>query len=483
MKKKYSRTTLMVTALLSSLLGIFFAGKLELPKPSQAVDGPLASSAPLSSKTTVSGLPNLVDMVKHVKPAVVNISTTHVVRMRPVMRSYRDPFDDFYGRNFGAPQEYSQNSLGSGVIINRDGTILTNNHVVQNADEIVVKLSDGRKFSAKVVGNDPKTDIAVIKVAGGAGDFPTAPLGDSDRLDVGEWVLAVGNPFGLGQTVTAGIVSAKGRVIGAGPYDDFIQTDASINPGNSGGPLFNLNGEVVGINTAIIASGQGIGFAIPINITKNLVPQLISNGRVSRGYLGVGIQDVTSDLAKSFGLSSENGALIANVYPGGPAEKAGIQAGDVVLAFNGKTLQNPHDLPLWISQTPVGSNVSLDVVRKGERKTYTVEVGELEKAEQQIAQAQRVSSELGLIVRDLTPEEAKELSFQGRKGVLVVRVFPGSQAEYVGLRTGDLILEMNNAPMNNTGEYNAVISKVRPGEIVRVFVKRGGMTSFFAFRK
>ncbi|MBL7685590.1 MAG: trypsin-like peptidase domain-containing protein, partial [Deltaproteobacteria bacterium] len=282
MKNQYSRNTLVVTALISALAALVFACRFDLSPKSQAennINTPLTTSVSSSSnsKAVAAGLPALTGLVKQVKPAVVNISTTKHIKVRPLFRG--DPFNDFFGRNYGAPQEYSQSSLGSGFIINKDGTILTNNHVIQGADEIIVKLSDGRKFNAKVVGNDPKTDIAVIRIDA-AGDFPFVSLGNSDTLEVGEWVLAVGNPFGLGQTVTTGIVSAKGRVIGAGPYDDFIQTDASINPGNSGGPLFNLNGEVIGINTAIVASGQGIGFAIPITMAKNYVPQLIQKGRV-----------------------------------------------------------------------------------------------------------------------------------------------------------------------------------------------------------
>jgi serine protease Do len=488
MKKTYSRKTLIVTAFISAVVGLFFACQMDLPHRSQAVDYSPTSIQPVAAKTSTMGLPSLTELVKRVKPAVVNISTTQVVKVRPFafqgQRGSQNPFsDDYFERFFGAPREYSQNSLGSGFIISKDGTILTNNHVVQNADDIVVKLTDGKSFHAKVVGNDPKTDIAVIKIEGGGQDFPVVPLGDSNALEVGEWVVAVGNPFGLGQTVTTGIVSAKGRVIGAGPYDDFIQTDASINPGNSGGPLFNLNGEVVGINTAIIASGQGIGFATPISLTKGLVPQLIQKGRVSRGYLGVGIQDVTPELAKSFGLTTDTGALIANVYPSGPADKAGIQSGDVVVAFNGKTIQESHELPLLVSQTPVGSAATVDVIRKGEKKNFTVQVGELEKAERQLAEAEKVSSELGLVVRDLMPEEAQELSPRGKKGVLVVRVLPGSQAEYVGIRTGDLILEINDAPVNTLAAYNGVIQKIRSGEIVRIFVGRGNMTSFYAFRK
>ncbi len=377
MKKKYSAKILIFTAALSAIMGLFFA-----------VDSGHSSSVS-PSKNGVMGFPSLTEMVKRVKPAVVNIGSIHVVQARPMPRPFRgqDPDEDFFGQYFGAPRNYSQNSLGTGFIIHKDGTILTNSHVVQNADKIDVKLSDGRKFSAQVVGNDPKTDIAVIKIIGG-GDFPTVSLGNSDALEIGEWVIAVGNPFGLGQTVTAGIVSAKGRVIGAGPYDNFIQTDASINPGNSGGPLFNLSGEVVGINTAIVASGQGIGFAIPIDIAKNLIPQLIQKGRVSRGYLGVGIQDLTEALVKSLGLQTDKGAFVAAVYLGGPAEKAGLQAGDVVVAYNGKPIESSHDLPLQVSQTPVGSSANLEVIRKGQKKNFTVQISELEQAERNIIGAQ-----------------------------------------------------------------------------------------------
>lgn len=482
--KSYSRTSLAVTSVISGIAALFFACKFDLNTKTQAIDvlPPPVTSSP--TKTNVAGLPVLTDVVKHVKPAVVNISSRKVFKPNSITGRRGDPFSgDFLGRFYGAPPEQNQSSLGSGFIISKDGTILTNNHVVQNADEIDVKLSDGRKFQAKVIGTDPKTDIAVIRIEGATGDFTTVPLGDSNNLQVGEWVVAVGNPFGLGQTVTAGIVSAKGRVIGAGPYDDFIQTDASINPGNSGGPLFNLNGEVVGINTAIIASGQGIGFAIPITLARNTVNQLLQNGKVSRGYLGVGIQDVTPDLARSFGLNSERGALIASVYPGGPAETSGIEAGDVVLSFNGKVLETSHDLPLMVSQTPVGSDVTIEVMRKGGKKTLQVRIGELEKAEREFAQAEKVSGELGLGVQELLPQQAEQMGLKGRKGIMVVKVIPGSQADWVGIRPGDLILEVNNTPIHNLSEYSVSIQKIKPNEVVRIFVRRGNLTSYFAFKK
>src|SRR5919197_206208 len=329
-----------------------------------------ARAAPFWSETRPSQIPvvqapNFADLAEQLKPAVVNISTTQVVKGQrrmaprtpfPSPFGERDPFEEFFERFFGGegPQrEMRRRSLGSGFIITKDGYIVTNNHVVENASDIKVSLSDKEEFDAKVIGRDPKTDLALIKIEAKK-DLPTAPLGDSSKLRVGEWVIAIGNPFGLGHTVTAGIVSAKGRIIGAGPYDDFIQTDAPINPGNSGGPLFNMQGEMVGINTAIVSSGQGIGFAIPINIAKPLIPQLEKTGKVTRGYLGVSIQSIAPDLAKALKLEDRQGALVAEVVPGGPAARAGIQQGDVIVAFNGKAVKDAHDLPAMAAETPVG---------------------------------------------------------------------------------------------------------------------------------
>ncbi|MBI2335739.1 MAG: Do family serine endopeptidase [Deltaproteobacteria bacterium] len=310
------------------------------------------------------------DLIKRVQPAVVNISTTKTVKLR-------SPFDEFFRQHYGLPpRNRRQNSLGSGFIIDKDGHILTNNHVVMGADEIIVNLSDGRTFQAKVIGKDLRTDIAVIKISA-KGDLPTVQLGDSDVVQVGDWVLAIGNPFGLGQTVTAGIISAKGRHIGAGPYDNFIQTDASINPGNSGGPLFNLSGEVVGLNTAVVQSGQGIGFAIPINLVKNLAPQLIKGGKVDRGYLGVSIQEVPSDLANVLGIENGQGAMVADVVKGSPAALAGMEPGDIVTEYDGRALNSAGDLPLWVSDTPIGKTVEIKFLRRHEHKAITVKIGNL----------------------------------------------------------------------------------------------------------
>ena len=303
---------------------------------------------------------SFTELVKRVGPEVVNISTTKVIKRGPMPRPFgnegpwRDFFgDDFFERFFGQmPRERKQRSLGSGVIIDpKKGYILTNNHVIAGADEITVRLDDGKEYSAEVVGRDPKTDLALIRTKTALDIESGAPLGDSDKVEIGEWVMAIGNPFGLERTVTVGILSAKGRVIGAGPYDDFLQTDAAINPGNSGGPLFNMQGEVIGINTAIVASGQGIGFAIPINMAKDLLPQL-EKGKVTRGWLGVSIQEVTEEIAKSFNLKDAKGALVAEVMEDTPAHRGGIERGDIIISFDGKEVETPNELQRIVAGTP-----------------------------------------------------------------------------------------------------------------------------------
>jgi serine protease Do len=319
-------------------------------------------------------------VARRATPSVVNVFTTHHVKVSPfgAPLGSGDPFDDFFRQFFpGMPREMEQRSLGSGVIVDSDGFIVTNHHVVANADEIQVKLSDTRSFPAELVGSDPRTDVALIRVRGK--NLPLAQLGNSDDLGVGDWVLAIGNPFGLEETVTAGIVSAKERVIGAGPFDNFIQTDASINPGNSGGPLIDVDGKVVGVNSAIYSRSGGsigIGFAIPINLTMRVVDQLRSNRRVVRGWLGVAMQDVTPELARSFGLPSEEGALISDIYRGGPAHRAGIRRGDVVVGFNGQPVKNSRELSRWAAEIPIGNTVKIDVLREGSRRTFEVVVAE-----------------------------------------------------------------------------------------------------------
>ncbi len=337
----------------------------------------------VETNTEVIGFPqSFADLAEKVKPAVVNISTETTVRIpgNPFRHFFgpdeEGPFGDFFKRFFGdiPDRELKQQSLGSGFIIDKDGYIITNNHVVEGADEIRVKLADKREFRARVVGRDPKTDLALIKISSVFKDLPTLPLGDSDKIRVGDWVLAIGNPFGLEHTVTQGIISATGRVIGSGPYDNFLQTDAPINPGNSGGPLINLKGEVIGINTAIIASGQGIGFAIPSNMAKSVISQLKEKGKVTRGWIGVSIQSLTPELARSFGLKETKGALVADVEPGGPADLAGIKRGDIIISFNEIEIKEMSDLPRIVAETPIGKTVNVKIIRNGKEKVLRITI-------------------------------------------------------------------------------------------------------------
>jgi serine protease Do len=390
---------------------------------------------------------SFADLVKKMKPSVINIRSTKIVK-HPGRGSWgpfgpKSPFRDFFGDEFferffgeNPPREFPQNSLGSGFIIDERGYILTNNHVIEKADKIKVRLSDEQEFDAEVVGRDPKTDIALIKIES-TNPLQAVTMGNSDKLQVGEWLIAIGNPFGLEHTVTAGIVSAKGRVIGSGPYDDFIQTDASINPGNSGGPLINMRGEVVGISTAIIAGGTGIGFAIPINMAKQIVPQLKERGEVTRGWLGVMIQRVTPELAKQFGLETSEGALVAQVVEDSPAEKAGIKREDIIIEFDHKKIHKMSELPKIVANTQVGKQVEVKVIRQGREEKLKIELGELK--EEKVAKAGEFTTEkeLGLTVQDLTPEIAKHLGIPEKAGVLVSQVTAGSPAHEAGIRRGD----------------------------------------------
>ncbi|MBI2346059.1 MAG: Do family serine endopeptidase [Deltaproteobacteria bacterium] len=431
------------------------------------------------------GFPSLVSLVNQVKPAVVNISTTKRIKVRPwnPFEGYqmprlgpKDQFEDFFERFFeGSPeQQREQHSLGSGFLINLKGYILTNHHVVKGADEIIVKFSDRHRYPAKIVGSDPETDLAVIKVTADR-LLPSVPLGNSDGLQVGEWVVAIGNPSGLEQTVTAGIVSAKGRVIGAGRFDNFIQTDAAINPGNSGGPLVNLAGEVVGINTAIVASGQGIGFAIPIDMAKKLVPQLISRGSITdRGWLGVVIQPLSEELSKSFGLEDDAGALIGDVLPGSPAEKGGLRRGDVIVSVNGKKVTEATEVPALVAAIKPGDAAKLEVIRDRQRITADVIVGQQsdgplaakgEGGEDRPTAG--ATDNLGLLVRGATG------------GVEVVRIEPGSSAEAVGVEAGDLIVEVNGKQISNVEAYREATKGLKG--IVRLLLRRGNAAIFLAF--
>jgi len=336
-------------------------------------------------RAEVIGFPqSFADLAEKVNPGVVNISTTTTVRIpgnpfRHYFGPGEGPFEDFFRRFFEdiPDRELKQQSLGSGFIIDKDGYIITNNHVVERADEIKVKLVDGREFDAKVVGRDSKTDLALIKIWSPFKDLPVLPLGDSDSIRVGDWVLAIGNPFGLEHTVTKGIISATGRVIGSGPYDNFLQTDAPINPGNSGGPLVDLKGEVIGINTAIVATGQGIGFAIPSNMSKSVISQLREKGRVARGWIGVSVQSITPEIGKAIGLKELKGALVTDIFQGGPADSGGMKRGDIIIAFEGKEVKNISDLPRLVAGTPAGKTIEVRVLRNGKQMNLKITVGEM----------------------------------------------------------------------------------------------------------
>ena len=412
---------------------------------------------------------SFADLVERLKPTVVNIQVTIVRKSAPFgMRSpfgrRNDPFEEFFRRFFGdqPPREFRNRAIGSGFIISPDGYLVTNNHVVRNATAIKVKLDSGEEFTAKLIGRDPKTDLALLKIEPKKA-LPFTKFGDSDALRVGDWVVAIGNPFGLSHTVTAGIVSAKGRVIGQGPYDDFIQTDASINQGNSGGPLFNTRGVVVGINTAISSRGAGIGFAIPANMAKKLIDQLRETGSVVRGFLGVRIQNLNPQLAKRFGVAKAEGALVSHVNQDSPASRAGIKRGDVIIEFDGKRIRTTGDLVRRVGNTSVGKSVEMRVLRDGREVTLAVKVGEL--SEERAAPTTGASSQkLGVEIRPVPPDRAKALGLPAGQGLLVAGVDPDSPAARGGIRPGDIILEVNGQAISAMGDLSAALAKTKGDE-------------------
>jgi serine protease Do len=421
-------------------------------------------------------------LAEMVRPSVVNIRTVKTIKGGgPVFRQFqrdpwgeKSPFKEFFERFFGEDmqREFKQPSLGSGFIIDKEGFVVTNNHVIEDADQIKVKLKDQREFDAKIVGRDANTDIALLKIESGD-NLPVVKLGDSDALEVGQWVLAIGSPFGLEHTVTAGIVSAKGRVIGSGPYDDFIQTDASINPGNSGGPLLNLKGEVIGINTAIVASGQGIGFAIPINLAKDIIVALKDEGEVTRGWLGVAIQDLSSDMAEYYAIEEKEGVFVADVFAGDPADAAGIQRKDIILELNGEKIKTTRQLTAMIAKIPVGESARLKILRDGKEKTVQVVIGK--RPEERLAargQPEEQAEAFGIGVSNLTPEITQRFDTDETSGVIVTRVESGSKGDNADIRVGDIIKEINRQPIKDLSDYQATLNKVAPGESVNLFIRR-----------
>jgi serine protease Do len=459
------------------------------------LSSPAPAGVPINSDT-------FAELAKSTAGAVVNISTEKVVKnemreffggqgrrgpgMNPEMpfgqegpfRDFRDFFDKFFGE---MPKTFKTRSLGSGFIIDNQGYVVTNNHVVEGADKIKVILVGGKEYKATIKGRDPKTDLALIQIVNPPSSLTVLKFGDSDAIRQGDWVMAVGNPFGLSHTITQGIISAKGRVIGAGPYDNFLQTDASINPGNSGGPLLNLQGEVVGINTAILASGQGIGFATPSNIAKTVIPQLREKGKVIRGMIGVQVQNVTPELAKSFGMAEPKGALVAEVNPDSPAEKAGIHRGDVIIEFNGQPINEMNELPRMVAATPPGAKASIKVLREGKEKTLSLSITEM--TEEKAAQAgsdEAVDKEspLGLVVNNLTPELAKRFRLRDTKGVVVTQVAAGTPGADAGIRPGDLVLEVGGQVVATVKEYREAIKTLKKGQVARFLIKRQGRTLY-----
>jgi serine protease Do len=417
-------------------------------------------------------------------PAVVNIRIVKTIKGGgPVFRHFQrdprgqeSPFKDFFERFFGEDmqREFKQPSVGSGFIIDKDGYVVTNNHVIEDADQIRVKLGDDNEFDAEVVGRDPNTDLALLKVKAGK-DLPFLKMGDSDKLKVGQWVVAIGSPFGLERTVTAGIVSAKGRVIGSGPYDDFIQTDASINPGNSGGPLLNMDGEVVGINTAIIASGTGIGFAIPSTLASGIIAQLKSEGEVTRGWLGVAIQDLTTEMAEYYGLKDRKGVLVADVFKGDPADKAGIQAKDIILAVNDQKIETSRQLTGMIAGLKVGEVAHVEVFRNGNTKNFAIKLAKRDDkrlASRSAPEEPEEEEELGIRVADLTEELTQQFNIDDMTGVVVIGVASGSKGSEAGVQMGDIIKEINHQVVESVKDYKTGVQKLKSGEDVNMFIWR-----------
>jgi serine protease Do len=467
--------------------GLFAGGRrpwTPAPVLSQAL--PAVVQAPILPVQMPLNTGTFAKVAEAIKPAVININTVS----RSAGDGGRTPFEEFFGEEFfrrffgDVPERIPQRSLGSGVIIDPSGLALTNAHVVDKASQIEVITLDGNKHKAKVIGVDKKTDLAVLKLDDGKRKFAYARVGDSDQLQVGDWVIAVGSPFGLQATVTAGIISAKARQIGQGPFDDFLQTDAAINPGNSGGPLVNMQGEVVGINTAIVAGGSGIGFAIPSNMARKIYTELQTKGRVTRGWLGVSIQPLTPELASSFGAKDAKGVLVSDVVPDSPAGKAGIKPGDILLEFEGKKTDVPADLQRAVGLASPGHQTKVKVWRDGGERTLEVKIGEApdeREAQQRGGTRGGAPTVLGMDVRPITPEVARQLNLRSNEGVIVARVDEGSPAAEAGIQRGDVIREINRQKIRTTADYERITRDAKDGDRLTVLLQRGPMSLYVAF--
>jgi serine protease Do len=459
--------------------------------PKVLISGLLGSASLLATAAWPAAMipATFSDVAEKVGPAVVNISAVRMVQSPfAYPQQFADPqmqefFDEFFGPQFQREMPPQQStSLGSGVIVDQEGYILTNNHVVEKSTEILVKTNDGKEYQAKIIGTDPKTDVAVLKLEGRR-TWPAASMGDSDAAKVGDWVVALGSPFGLEQTVTSGIISAKGRVIGQGPYDDFIQTDASINPGNSGGPLVDLQGQIIGINTLIVSrsgGSLGIGFAIPINMAKRVYQDILKTGQVRRGWLGIYIQPLTAELADHFQVPNAEGVLITAVAESGPADRSGLKAGDVIVRFNAQAVKNPNELQRLIGGTHGKDSVAVDILRNGKALQLKVQIGDQTEAEGQAASpvlrtTVRPSSGgnvLGLMFEDLTPQLARQLKTDDLAGVAVKAVQPGSPAEGAGIQPGDIIREVNRLQVKNRSVVDRILKSLKPGDELLLKIER-----------
>ena len=491
MKKdfKIKLISIIFLCIVSALIGAIIASNYNIIPSANALSFKESELTKTDSKSFLISPKTFVEIAKKVNPTVVYISSTQIVKGLKQFHApfQKDPFHDFFGEDFfdkffGEPQkEHKQKSLGSGFIIDKDGYIITNNHVVKDAKDIKITTSDDNEYDAKIIGSDEDMDIALLKIKA-KHDLPVVKLGDSDALEIGEWVIAIGNPFGLEHTVTAGIVSAKWRPIGQGPYNSFIQTDASINPGNSGGPLLNIEGKVIGINTAIIAEGDGIGFAIPINMVQSVLDDLKNNGKIRRGWLGLMIQKVTPELAKSFGLEKREGALVAEVEEDSPADKAGIERGDIIIKFNNKQIREYSDLSRYAGLTKPGTKVDLELIRDGKTKKIKVKLGEFSK-DGKSSGSFGEDKYFGMTLQNITPELAKHFNTSQTKGVLVTDVENESNASEAGIKRGDVIIEADKQEIENISSFRKIIKSAKKKSTILLLINREDHILFVAVEK